>query len=354
MRVVVTGATGNVGSALVRALAGDEVVGVVRRPPPAGTPGWDGVDWVVADLATDCHDLLVSAFRGADAVVHLAWGFQPTHDVGYLQQLGVGGTRRVLAAVADARVPHVVHQSSLGAYAPRRDLNPVDESWPTTGIAGSAYSEHKTEAERLVAAWARQHPDVVVTVTRPGIIGQHSAGSGQLRYFLPTLVPSAALRWLPVLPMLPVDDDVVVPIVHADDVAAAIRAAIDRRVGGPFNLAADALGADAITAVLGARRIRVSPRVVRAAVAATWHLRLQPVDAGWVDLAHRVPVLDSTRAHVELDWTPAYDATAALAEAVAGMADTGHDATPVLRRRTVGDGLVRAVREGPVARRRRP
>ena len=351
--MVITGATGNVGSALVRALraAGHETVGVVRRPPAAGTPGWDDVTWVVADLATDCHEQLVGAFRGADAVVHLVWGFQPTHDVDYLHEVGVGGTRRMLAAAAAAGVPHVVHQSSLGAYAPRVDLSAVDESWPTTGIAGSPYSRHKVEGERLVEEWSRQHPDVVVTVTRPGIIAQRSAGSGQLRYFLPTVVPPVVLRWLPLLPL---DDRVVIPVVHADDLAAAFVAIIERRVAGPFNLAADALGADAIAEVLGARRVPVPPVLVRSAVAASWHLHLQPVDAGWVDMAHHVPVLDSTRAQVELGWSPAYDGTAALAEAVAGLVGTGHDETEVLRRRTISDGLTRAVRQGPVARRRRP
>jgi UDP-glucose 4-epimerase len=352
-RVVVTGASGNVGSALVRALlaSGDEVVGVVRRPPPAGTPGWDDVEWVVADLSTECHQELLGAFRGADAVVHLVWGFQPTHDIDYLHEVGVGGTRRVLAAVADAAVPHVVHQSSLGAYAPRRDLTPVDETWPTTGIASSPYSRHKVAAERLVESFTADHPEVVVTVTRPGIVGQRSAGSGQLRYFFPTVVPPAVLRLLPVLPL---DGQVAVPVVHADDLAAAIRTAIHGRVGGPFNLAAETLDADAIASLLGARRIPVPSSLVRGAVAASWHLRLQPVDAGWVDMAHQVPVLDSSRAHAELGWTPSYDAMAALAEAVVGMAETGHDATPALRRRTIADGLIRAVRDGPVARRRQP
>jgi nucleoside-diphosphate-sugar epimerase len=351
MRVVITGASGNVGTALVRALAEHDVVGVVRRPPPAGAPGWDQVEWVTADLATDCHEQLVRAFDGADAVVHLVWGFQPTHDVDYLHEVGVGGTRRVLAAAATAGVPHLVHQSSLGAYAPRADRTPVDESWPTTGIAGSPYSLHKAEAERLVDAWAREHPGVVVTITRPGIVTQRSAGSGQLRYFLPTVVPPVVLRLLPVLPL---DDEIVVPIVHADDLGAAILAMIEQRAGGPFNIAAEALGADAIAEVMGARRVPVPPGLLRSVAALTWQLHLQPVDAGWVDMAHHAPVLDSSRAQVELGWRPAYDGTAALAEAVAGMVETGHDATPVLRRRTIGDGLVRAVREGPVARRRRP
>ena len=96
--IVITGASGNVGTALLRALPVEhDVLGVVRRIPAArgGIParrvalaGPDGQEGI-ADLRR--------AFEGADVVVHLAWGFQPTRDTRYLTQLGVGGTAAVLA-----------------------------------------------------------------------------------------------------------------------------------------------------------------------------------------------------------------------------------------------------------------
>src|SRR4051794_39074703 len=112
-----------------------ELVGLARRvPAPSG--GARRISWVPIDL-TDDRDAprLADAFRGADAVVHLVWGFQPSHDLGYLRRLGVGGTRMVLAAVAAAGVPHLVHMSSVGAYSPKVDDRPVDECYPTDGIA---------------------------------------------------------------------------------------------------------------------------------------------------------------------------------------------------------------------------
>ena len=96
--------------------------------------------------------VLRDAFAGADAVVHLAWGFQPSHDLAYLEELGVGGTRRVLEAVTAASVPHLVHMSSLGAYSPRQGDHPVDESWARDGVPTSPYSQHKAAAERLLDA----------------------------------------------------------------------------------------------------------------------------------------------------------------------------------------------------------
>jgi UDP-glucose 4-epimerase len=351
MRVAVTGATGNVGSAVVTALTegGHEVVGVARRPPSGSGPA---VTWVRADLSEDCVEALTQAFRGVDAVVHLVWGFQPSHDERYLEKVGVGGTGRVLRAVAAAGVGHVVHQSSIGVYSPRRDLEPVSERWPTRGIPGSPYSRHKVAAEWLLDEFARQHPDIVVSRTRPGIIGQRAAASAQLRYFVPAVVPATALSWIAVLPL---DRDIALSVVHADDVAAAITLELQARVGGAFNLAAGPpVRAADLAAVLGSRHLHVPAAAMRVAASLSWHLRLQQVDPGWVDLATHVPVLDSARARAELGWQPRFTPVATLHEVVDGMRDRAHGPSPALRRRSVRDGLARAARNGAVSRRRHP
>ncbi|HYH72375.1 MAG TPA: NAD-dependent epimerase/dehydratase family protein, partial [Nocardioides sp.] len=221
MRIVITGASGNVGSALVRRLADDgghELVGVVRRPPGSDV-SIPAMEWVPVDLTDDADTgALHAAVEGADAVVHLAWGFQPSHREAHLRALGVGGTGRVIDAVMAAGVPHLVHMSSVGAYSPKRDDAPVDETWPTGGVPTSMYSRHKAAAERLLDELEADAPDVTVTRMRPGIIGQRSAGSALLRYGLPALVPAAVLRHVPVLP---IDSRLVIPMVHADDVADA-------------------------------------------------------------------------------------------------------------------------------------
>jgi UDP-glucose 4-epimerase len=356
MRIVITGATGNVGAALLRALTahGDhELVGLARRVPAPDAALRGRVTWVGTDL-TDPTDqtLLEETFRGADAVVHLAWGFQPSHDPDYLAELGVGGTRRVLDAVAASAVPHLVHMSSVGAYSPKRDDRPVDETYPTSGVPSSPYSQHKAHAERLLDTFAEDHRDVTLTRMRPGLIGQSSAGSALLRYTLPALLPSRLLRLVPVLPL---DRALRIPMVHADDVADAFTRALSSGTGGAFNLAADPpVTVDDIARTLGARHIQVSRRVVRAVVAGSWRAHLQQLDPGWIDLAYDVPLLASDKATRELGWTPTHDGPSVLADIVEGMASAEHAKTAVLRPRTVLDGLRSAVRGGPVAHRRRP
>src|SRR5919202_3545678 len=82
LTVAVTGASGNVGTALLRRLTapGSGVAGVrglARRRPPDVEP-WSGVRWHLADLGEDASRAQVEEFvAGADAVVHLAWALQP-------------------------------------------------------------------------------------------------------------------------------------------------------------------------------------------------------------------------------------------------------------------------------------
>jgi nucleoside-diphosphate-sugar epimerase len=355
MRVVVTGATGNVGSAVLRSLAqtGDyDIVGLARRLPELRAP-FDTAHWHSVDLSRpEATEALREALSGADAVVHLAWGFQPSHDLDYLEALGVGGTRRVLEAVEAADVPHVVHMSSVGAYSPKRDDRPVDERWPTEGVPSSPYSRHKVSAERLLDDHQQRHPGRTVTRLRPGIIGQRAAGSALLRYGLPAVLPAWLLGHVPVVPL---DRRLAIPMVHADDVADAVRRVLERRVGGAFNLAAEpAVMAASVAGVLGARFLHVPQSLVRTAASAAWHARLQPVDPGWIDLGYSVPLLDTARARRELDWAPRVDALTVLAETLEGMQEASSAASPVLRPRSVPRQLARALRHGPVSSRERP
>ncbi|WP_322919306.1 NAD-dependent epimerase/dehydratase family protein [Nocardioides renjunii] len=355
MRIVITGATGNIGSALLRRLTADgehDLVGVVRRPPGPAEP-YDAVAWHPADLTEVQPAELAAAFRGADAVVHLAWGFQPSHREDYLEELGVGGTRRVIAAVRAAGVPHLVHMSSVGAYSPKRDDVPVDESWPTGGVQTSMYSRHKSTAERLLDGLERDAPELVVSRMRPGIVGQRDAGSALLRYGLPALVPGGLLRHVPVVPL---DRGLAIPMVHSDDVADAVTRVLGARAPGAFNLAAPpaAVTAQDIADALGARLVHVPSAVLRAAVSASWHARVQPLDPGWIDMGFAVPLLDTTRAQSELGWSATTDSRAVLLETIEGMQDAAAGSSPVLRPRSVVGTVARAVRRGPVSSRRTP
>jgi nucleoside-diphosphate-sugar epimerase len=337
-RLAVTGASGNVGTAVLRHLAASapdvELVGVCRRAPRPGDPVYDRVRWVRVDVAApDAPDALARAFAGADTVLHLAWQLQPSWDLAALQRTNVEGSDRVFEAAHRAGVAHLVHASSVGAYSPGPKDRPVEESWPTDGVASSSYSRHKAAAERLLDRLERAPAAPAVARVRPGLIFQRDSGSEIARYFLGPLVPRAlvgARRF----PVLPVPDAAVFQAVHAADVADALWRVVSRRATGPFNLAAaPVLTPERLAEVFHARRVRLPEAAVRRAAELTWRVHLQPTEPGWVDLAFAVPVMSTERARAELEWVPRYDARAALAEMLDGMrAGAGTASAPLARR----------------------
>ncbi|WP_156689766.1 NAD-dependent epimerase/dehydratase family protein [Mycobacterium sp. Marseille-P9652] len=354
-RIVITGASGNVGTALLRALATDgyDIVGITRRQPPAHGE-YASVYWHQLDLADPHAEAkLRNVFRGASCVVHLAWGFQPTRNVRYLDAVAVGGSSAVLGAAHAAKVPHLVHMSSVGTYAPGAYGRKVDETWSTAGLPSSAYSRAKSAVERILDDYEARHPDGVgITRMRPGLIVQRDAATGLRRYTLPAYLDPRLARLLPVLPM---DRRLAIPMIHADDVADACVRAIERRALGPFNLADEPpVRRDDIAKVLRARPIHVPSGLLGALVDVSWRARLQPIDRGWLDLAFAVPLLATDRARAELGWSPRHNAVDALAELVDGMMHGRGAESPVLRPRSFVRALNRDVAAGPLTTRHVP
>jgi UDP-glucose 4-epimerase len=344
MRVVVTGATGNVGTAVLRALRRDPavtgIVGIARRRPEQPI---EGVELVAADVVSDD---LVPLFRRAGAVIHLAWLIQPSRDRDLTRAVNVTGSERVFRAAAEAGVPALVYASSVGAYSPGPKDRRVDESWPTGGVPTSFYSRDKAETERLLDRLEAERPELRVVRLRPGLIFQRAAASEIRRLFAGPFLPSPLVhpRLIPIVPSHP---RLRFQAVHADDVAEAYRLATVSDARGAFNVAADpVLDPQELGRLLGARPVPVRAGLLRAVADITWRARLQPTPPGWVDLALGVPLMDTTRARTELGWTPVHDAGEALLELVHGMREGAGEATPPLDPKAGGPLRVREVATG--------
>lgn len=330
MRIVVAGATGNLGTSVLTALAedpaADSVVGLARRLPGRG---WPKTEFAAVDLSDPGADL-TGHLKDADAVIHLAWAIQPARDERSMWQTNVEGTAALLAAAGSAGVGAVVVASSVGAYSPGPKDHRVDESWPTHGVATSAYSRQKAYVERMLDTFEARHPDIRVVRIRPGLVLKAEAASEIFRLFLgPFLPPTLLGRRL--VPVFPTHADLRFQVVHSLDVGTAFARAALRPVRGAFNLAADpVLDGAALARILRARPVPVSRRLLRAGAAATWRLHLQPTDPGWVDLVLNAPLLDTGRIRRELDWEPGRDATDAVTEILEGFRDgAGLDTAPM-------------------------
>ena len=192
MRVVVVGATGNIGTSLLRSLADEEkvesILGLARRIPDLTMPK---VEWASADAASDD---LAPHFEGADAVVSLHWLIQPSRDLNKQWMVNVEGNSRLMQAVKEAGVPVLVYSSSVGVYSPGPKDRAVDEGWPRDGVPTSYYARHKAEVERRLDRFEAENPDVRVVRVRPGLVFKKEAAQGIRRLFGGPFVPTILAR----------------------------------------------------------------------------------------------------------------------------------------------------------------
>ncbi|THJ74396.1 NAD-dependent epimerase/dehydratase family protein [Candidatus Frankia alpina] len=340
MRVAIVGASGNIGFHLVRELAADprveEIVAIARRPPPGPRRG--KVRWLALDISRPgAFGELEKAFRGCASVVHLAWLIQPERAAVVTAATNVAGSERVFAAALATGVPTLVYASSVGTYRPRESDRPVGENWPTTGIETSPYSVQKATVERLLDSLEGDHPGIRVARLRPAIVLSAAAAQSQARYFLGPLVPPGLLRRLGAgegrLPAVPAVRGLTFQLVHSRDAAAAFAAAAtSAQARGAYNIAANPpITPETLPDMLGGRGVALSPALVRAVIGAAYRTRLAPISPGWIDLARGVPIMDTGRAHRELDWVPAVETSTVLREWLVGVSTGRGEETPVLR-----------------------
>lgn len=349
MRIAVTGASGNLGTSVLSALKDDpavaEIIGVARRRPPREE---QKVQWVSADVAVDD---LVMAFTGVDVVIHLAWLIQPSRDPKTTWAANVRGSARVFQAAVDAGVSALVYASSVGAYSAGPKDHPVDESWPTDGVATSIYSREKAYVERILDAFEMRYPQLRVVRLRPGFVLKRAAATGIRRLFAGPWLPTKMLSssFIPVVPQLP---QLRFQAVHSLDVGQAFRlAAMRPQARGAFNVAAEPpLGSEELAALFHARTVPVPAELVRALAAFAWRARLVPTEPGMVDLLFAVPLMDTTRACEELGWKPAHSAFEALREVIEGMREGAGADTPPLRPTPGITGRLSELRTGVGAR----
>jgi nucleoside-diphosphate-sugar epimerase len=294
LTVAVTGPTGELGRAFLRALDKDaavtRIVGMARRP--FDPKGLDKVEYRQGDVLDEAavDDLAAEA----DVLVHLAFiilgGREETRSV------NLTGSRNVFRA-ARRHAQRLVYTSSVAAYGFHGDNpQPLTEDVEPRGSERFYYSAQKAELEGVLREEAG---DLDTYVLRPCIVAGPDA--------------RMLVRQLPPKPLLLPDPGTPFQLVHHDDVATALVAAT-KGVGTPgaYNLAGDGtITVGDVARELGWRSVPVPGAVVDlAALGAS--LPLVPALAQWVE-AGRVPVvMDTARARRELRWSPRHDTLGTL------------------------------------------
>jgi len=316
LTVAVTGPTGEIGKPFIRALERHKdvgrVLGMARRPFDPETHKWSKTEYRQGDvLDRAAVDALCAE---ADVVVHLAFiivaGSKESHTI------NLEGSRNVFEAAVSARCKRLVYASSVAAYGFHEDNpQPLTEDVPARGTEAHPYSADKAAVEDLLSEVV-EDSETDAYVFRPCIVAGpeaplliNSIPYVQLSGRLPGAVRSL-FDQVPILkPVLP-DPGVPFQLVHHDDVALAMRAAVlGRGAPGVYNLA----GRGEITMrdladALGYYTVPVPELALDATAEVIARLPFLPDEASWIEAA-RIPVLmDTAKARSELAWRPRHDA----------------------------------------------
>jgi nucleoside-diphosphate-sugar epimerase len=331
LTVAVTGPTGDIGKAFISALekspAVKRIVGMARSPFDPESEGWLKTEYQRGDvLDRGSVDQLVA---DADVVVHLAFLIFGSDEES--RSVNLEGSRNVFEAAIASGAKRLIYTSSVAAYGFHED-NPdlLTEDVPARGSEEHPYSAQKAEVEALLAGLVLANP-VDTYVFRPCIVAGPTALSliEEIPYVqLGEKLPRPLMKLLGSMPLLkPVIPDPGLPfqLVHEDDVASALVAAVEGKgKPGTYNLAGEGdITTSDLARALGWYSVPVPELAVDATVSIVSKLPLMPARTSWLS-AIRVPVLmDCTKAKDELGWQPIYDALETLAQTVRAARDAG-------------------------------
>ncbi|HEX6153201.1 MAG TPA: NAD-dependent epimerase/dehydratase family protein [Solirubrobacterales bacterium] len=331
LKVAVTGPTGEIGKPLmseleVRPEVGS-VLGMARRPFDPAEEGWEKVTYRRGDILD--RGSLAALFDGADVAVHLAFAIFGSREE--TRKVNLQGTRNVFEAAIKAGVKRLVYASSVAAYGfhPENPL-PLTEDTPARGSEGFYYSAQKAELEDLLDELLLGS-GVEAYVFRPCIV----AGPRATMLIEQTVEavrvgdPVPALRKgigkLPLVkPVLP-DPGTPIQLVHHDDVAQAMAAAIaGDGPPGAYNLAGEGeVRVRDIARALGWRWVPVPGPAVSVGTTAARRLKFVSSKLEWAIAADTPVLMDTTKARQDLDWKPKHDALETLKETVLGAKEKG-------------------------------
>jgi nucleoside-diphosphate-sugar epimerase len=320
----VTGPTGDIGRSLLRSLDRSREVGrilaMARRPFDPAEHGLHKTEYRQGDVLD--QGTVEELVDGADVVVHLA--FLIVGSLDETQKVNLEGSRNVFEATVQAGAARLIYASSVAAYGfHEENPTPLTEDVPPRGTDNHYYSAQKAALEGVLES-VLDGADTEAYVFRPCIV----AGADALALLenipyikLSERMPRAVLRTLEFLPALkPVIPDPGIPfqLVHHDDVASALRAAVlGRGQPGVYNLAGPGeLRMSDLAQALGWYSIPIPELAVDATAELLARLPFIPAEAQWIESVRAPVLMDTSKARRELRWRPKHDALQTLVEMV--------------------------------------
>ncbi len=323
MRIAITGATGFVGRATVRAVVRKGHVPILLLRREAAEAEWRGLDrYVIGDIGDIRSGDMPSGLR-CDAVIHLAaqvptGGGDTAAAEAQLRRANVDGTQRALDLACAGGATRFVFMSSIKVNGERTPAG-VKYLAHDDPAPEDAYGRSKRDAERLVQQRAAAVGLVATSLRPPVVVGRGAGGN---------LAAMMRLARLPVpLPLASIANRR--SMVHVDNLADLAVHCCERAQLPPVALAGDGIAvstADLVRAMAGAQGRRAMlwpcpPWVIRSAASI---VRREAIASRLIEGLE----IDLCETERQLDWTPPIPKERALADALAGMVEA-RGATPL-------------------------
>jgi UDP-glucose 4-epimerase len=248
--------------------------------------------------------------------LHLAWQFNPIHNVQYHRRVDVEGSKNFFRAAEAAGLRRIVYTSSATAYVNPEEATGdrlLPEETPVSGTPLYLYSKHKAEVDRLAQEFMAQHADVQVLILRPSIVlGRYTRNivTAMLEW------PGQKFPW-----MFQVRGaDPAMQFVSEDDMTEVLFRAVKGEARGIVNVAGDGIVrySEMVRAV-GKKPLRLPAGLLYPMAAALWKLHLAPFPPGMLDMIRYPWVGDTTRLKKEFGFEPRMDTKQSLEAFVAAQ-----------------------------------
>jgi len=317
LRIAITGSGGYLAQKLITRLGSDAQVDFILgldinpRSPEVKCPASS----LSFDLTKPWEELR-DYFRSHEinTALHLAWQFNPIHDVRRHRQVDVEGSQNFFQAAEAAALKRVIYASSTTAYVNARNPSEppyLTEESPVRGTPRYLYSKHKAEVDRIAQDFWARHSEIQVMILRPSIV------LGPRTQNIVTKMmewPWKSFRW-----MFHVRGaDPPMQFVSEDDMAEVLYRAVKSEACGIFNVAGDGTVrfSDLVRAA-GKKAVPIPAALLYPGAAMMWTLRLAPFPAGMLDMIRYPWVADNTRLKAIFGYTPRLNSKQALESFIA-------------------------------------
>ncbi|HUI44168.1 MAG TPA: NAD-dependent epimerase/dehydratase family protein [Terriglobia bacterium] len=302
LRLAITGSSGYLAQQLIARLGADPevefILGLdIRRAAPKVACAAEFLEYDITRPWNDLRKLFAS--HGINTGLHLAWQFNPIHNLGRHRDVDVQGSGGFFRAAAEAGLKRVVYTSSTTAYTDAGNPEtPLTEETPVSGTPLYLYSRHKGEVDRMAQEFARAHPAIQVLILRPCIVlGAHTKN-----------VVSTMIEWpWPRCPwVIQVRGaDPPMQYISEEDIAEILYRAVKSDATGSINCAGDGvLRLSVQIRMLGKKPLPIPAALVYPLAELLWALRLSPFPAGILDMIRYPWVADNTRLKQVLGYQP--------------------------------------------------